>query len=386
VLILFIVPKNSGLAFCRDVSKEKFKELRQIIVRGEDVPSCVNEMINLGKKTIGITGEDLFLDYKLGNPDSQIEIIEKIPWTDESAMFGKPTFCLLGPKGKEIKDLPKKVRICANKKYKNIVEKYLVKLKSNFKLDCTVMYLGGATEEAFEEGLCELVIEIVYSGKSINECDLEVYEKIIKSDLVVIGEKKLETPNDLDFEKMNGLIPTVVKNTSGNILMLAYSNKDSLTETVNSGCGCYYSRSRQELWKKGATSGNTQKVLKILSDCDGDALEFIVEQKGLSCHTGNYSCFGETLKFDFERLIEIIKSKKSGTDLRSFTKKLLDDEEFLNSKITEESIEVIGAKNRFELTWELADVMYFLLVKMVSSNIGLEDVFEELQRRNKVFK
>ncbi|MCK5613752.1 phosphoribosyl-ATP diphosphatase [Candidatus Pacearchaeota archaeon] len=381
--IVFIVPKNSGLGFCRDIAKEKFGELRQLVVRGEDVPKCTSEMLSIKKDTLGITGEDLFLDYKLKNPESEVEIIEKILWMDKSAIFGKPAFCLLGPKGRSIKDLPKKVKICANKKYKNIVKKYLVKLKSNFKLECEVIYLSGATEEAYNEGICDLVLEIVYSGKSINEYDLEVYEKITESDIVIIGKKRLTVPKNLDFKKMGGLIPTIIKDESGNILMLAYSSKESLNLAVKRRQGIYYSRSRKKIWIKGETSGNTQKLIRVLTDCDRDSLVFIIRQRGVSCHTGEYSCFREKQKFDFEKLYQIIKERELDENGESFTKKLLKDTRLLDSKIIEEANEVITSKNRFELTWEIADIMYFLLVKMASEKIKLKNVFEELEGRNR---
>jgi len=96
----------------------------------------------------------------------------------------------------------------------------------------------------------------------------------------------------LDFEKGGGLIPVVAQDaTSGEILMLAYANREAVEKTLQTGYAHYYSRSRRRLWLKGEDSGNKQKVLKILVDCDLDALIYLVEQKGAACHTGNRSCF-----------------------------------------------------------------------------------------------
>lgn len=97
---------------------------------------------------------------------------------------------------------------------------------------------------------------------------------------------------EVDFKKEGGLVPVVAQDAkSGEILMLAYANKEALEKTMQTGYAHYYSRSRQKLWMKGEESGNVQKVIKILVDCDADALIYLVEQTGVACHTGNRSCF-----------------------------------------------------------------------------------------------
>ena len=109
-------------------------------------------------------------------------------------------------------------------------------------------------------------------------------------------EVKKELLKEIDFKKGNGLVPVVVQDIkTKEVLMLAYANREALEETLKSGYAHYYSRSRKELWMKGKTSGNTQKVKKVLLDCDGDTLIYLVEQKGVACHTGNYTCFYRTL-------------------------------------------------------------------------------------------
>ena len=101
-----------------------------------------------------------------------------------------------------------------------------------------------------------------------------------------------ELLNQVDFDKGNGLVPVVVQdiNTKA-VLMVAYANREALERTIKTGYAHYFSRSRGKLWKKGETSGNVQRVKKVLLDCDGDTLLYLVEQEGVACHTGEYSCF-----------------------------------------------------------------------------------------------
>ncbi len=107
---------------------------------------------------------------------------------------------------------------------------------------------------------------------------------------------KEENLKEIDFEKGGGLVPVVVQDASTKeVLMVAYANREALEKTLKTGFAHYYSRSRRKLWKKGEISGNTQKVKRVLVDCDGDTLLYIVEQKGVACHTGEYSCFFRTV-------------------------------------------------------------------------------------------
>ena len=111
----------------------------------------------------------------------------------------------------------------------------------------------------------------------------------------------IETETDLieklDWKKMGGLIPVVVQDAqTKEVLMLAYANREALEHTLKTGKGTYWSRSRQELWVKGETSGHTQKIVKVITDCDYDTLLYIVNQKGPACHTGEYTCFFNKIK------------------------------------------------------------------------------------------
>ena len=189
----------------------------------------------------------------------------------------------------------------------------------------------------------------------------------------------------LDFTKGNGLIPTIVKDKQGNVLMLAYSTRESLLMALETRKGVYFSRSRNKLWIKGETSGNTQELLEVKTDCDKDALLFIVEQKGKdgACCLKRYSCFEEEKKFDLEELYGIIKKRMESGDEKSYTRKLVAEPELLKRKLIEEAAEVITSQNKNELIWECADLLYFLLVTMASKGISLEDINKENLRRDK---
>lgn len=185
---MFIAPKNSGLEKCREIAGNLNAEKTEFI-RGEDVPSFVERLLEKGKKAIGITGEDLFSEFRASNPKSKLNIIEKIKWNESSAIFGKPALCLLGPSGKYLGELPKNLRVCVNRKYSTISNIFLSGLSFASGINFENFYFSGSTENAFRSGLCDLVIDIVYSGKSAKEAGLEIYSKIMESDIVVIGGK-----------------------------------------------------------------------------------------------------------------------------------------------------------------------------------------------------
>jgi ATP phosphoribosyltransferase len=190
-LIVFIVPKNSGLEICYGyIEKYKSKDTKIVKVRGEDVPFFVENLINQGKKVIGITGEDLFNEFKLKS-NSKIEIIEKITWNDSRFIFRKPSLCLLGPKEKKLESLPKNLKICINSKYEEIANNFITSLEEKgYFID--KIYTSGATEEFYSSGISDLVIDIVCTGVSIEKAGLSVYEKLFSSDIVVVGKLENE--------------------------------------------------------------------------------------------------------------------------------------------------------------------------------------------------
>jgi ATP phosphoribosyltransferase len=143
-------------------------------------------MLSTESNVLGITGEDLYREFLFNLKNPKTRIIKTISWDDNTALFGKPTLCLLGPKDKSLKEMPKRLRVCINKKYTKTSKKFLSRLEDGgFTFE--KLYLSGATEEAFVNNLADIVIDIMYSGKSAEKAGLRVYERIFSSDIVIIG-------------------------------------------------------------------------------------------------------------------------------------------------------------------------------------------------------
>ncbi len=176
------------------------------------------------------------------------------------------------------------------------------------------------------------------------------------------------------------LIPTITQDHTGQVLMLAYSNKDSVRKTFETGKMTYFSRSRNTLWTKGETSGNFQQFVRMRTDCDQDALLSTVKQTTAACHTGSYSCFGDQ-RFSLQQLYDVLEQKIGANDPKSYTASLTN--EALREKIMEEAQEITNAATKDEIIWEAADLMYFLTVLLAKSDVTLNDVLAELSRRRK---
>lgn len=220
----------------------------------------------------------------------------------------------------------------------------------------------------------------------------------MRDNLIKENEKKeidLDFINTLKFNE-NNLIPVVVQDlNTKEVLMLAYMNKEAMQITLTEKKATYYSRSRKELWTKGETSGNIQQVVGFYYDCDKDTILLLVKQKGVACHTGNYSCFfneilsdKEVLNYELvQRLYNLIKERKNNPKESSYTNYLFDKGlDKILKKVGEESAEVIiGAKNenKEEVVYEISDLVYHLLVLMVYLNISIEEIKEELKGREK---
>jgi phosphoribosyl-ATP pyrophosphohydrolase/phosphoribosyl-AMP cyclohydrolase len=204
----------------------------------------------------------------------------------------------------------------------------------------------------------------------------------------------------------NGLIPAIVQDSSTNqVLMLAYMNKESLGKTLTTGETWFYSRSRQQLWHKGETSGNTQRVEQLLYDCDGDTLLVKVDQTGAACHTGNQSCFfreiakaGEpipaaslptagNLAGVLEEFYQVILDRKNQPQAGSYTCYLFEQgQDKILKKVGEETAEtIIASKNnsKAEILYEMADLWYHCLVTLVYHNITPSELLAELKSRRK---
>jgi phosphoribosyl-ATP pyrophosphohydrolase/phosphoribosyl-AMP cyclohydrolase len=180
-----------------------------------------------------------------------------------------------------------------------------------------------------------------------------------------------------------GLIPTITVDTSSQVLMLAYSSQESLKKTFDTGKVWYYSRSRKSLWMKGEASGNIQTFLKIRTDCDSDALLVTVSQKGVACHTGKYSCFGDRV-FSLDELYHVIQKRLSYPSSFSYTSSLT--KEKLKQKIEEEARELVEAEKKDEIIWEAADLIYFVTVMLAKNHISFKEIEDELKIRRRTPK
>ena len=187
----------------------------------------------------------------------------------------------------------------------------------------------------------------------------------------------------LNFEKESGLIPTIVQDEySKQVLMLAYSSRESLEKSLQTGKASYFSRSRKELWTKGDTSGNCQELLNAKFDCDCDTVLFKVKQTGNACHLERYSCF-EDKEFTLASLFEIILDRKANMPEKSYTAKLFNDDFFLKRKIMEEAFEVVNFEYSDSLGWEAADFIYHFMVFLARHNVNWQDVVNYLASRSK---
>lgn len=183
----------------------------------------------------------------------------------------------------------------------------------------------------------------------------------------------------------DGLAPTIVQDAAtGQVRMLAYSNVQSIETALRTGQGWYYSRSRDELWRKGATSGNTQELVSARWDCDRDAILFRVIQTGPTCHKGGSSCFAGGAPSErgvLEHLDRTIADRKNSPGVKSYTRRLLDDRTLLDAKLREEIEEVIEAQTVDEIAWETADVIYHLLTHARRGGVNLDRIRSELRSR-----
>ncbi len=197
---------------------------------------------------------------------------------------------------------------------------------------------------------------------------------------------------DLKFDK-HGLIPAIVTDEeTGKVLMLAYMNRESLAISLQEGRTCFWSRSRQCLWRKGETSGNVQHIVSITADCDKDALLVKVKKDGPACHTGSESCFfqpvyeGEAPSFSYEGLMELLRGRKENPKEGSYTTYLFEKGlDKILKKVGEECTEVIiaaKAEDKKETIYEIADLAYHVMVLMIEAGISLEDITKELASRH----
>ena len=198
---------------------------------------------------------------------------------------------------------------------------------------------------------------------------------------------------ELKFDE-KGLIPAiVVDSVTKKVLTLAYMSKESLAISMEKELTCFFSRTRQELWLKGETSGNYQHIVSITADCDGDALVVVVEPEGPACHLGTASCFENPIyqsearhEFSYQGLLELIRGRKEEKKEGSYTTYLFEKGlDKILKKVGEECTEVIIAAkdhDRAETIYEIADLAYHVMVLMIEAGISLEDIHKELASRH----
>ena len=199
--------------------------------------------------------------------------------------------------------------------------------------------------------------------------------------------------DELKFDE-KGLIPAIVVDAiTKKVLTLAYMSRESLQISMEKGLCCFYSRSRQELWLKGETSGNYQHIVSITADCDNDALVVTVEKDGPACHEGTVSCFHNPVfnneelgEFSLESLMDLLKGRKECPKEGSYTTYLFEKGlDKILKKVGEESTEVIiagKANDKKETVYEIADLAYHVMVLMIEMGISLQDIHRELASRH----
>ena len=205
----------------------------------------------------------------------------------------------------------------------------------------------------------------------------------------------MSAPEEIRYDG-GGLVPVVTQDAdTGEVLMLAYANREAVEKTVETGEAHYYSRSRGELWRKGATSGNTQRVIEVRLDCDGDALLYRVESAGPACHTGERSCFftplagsdsnAPNLGRTLTRLAGTIAGRHQEMPEGSYTAKLFErGAGYTAQKVGEEAVEVVvAALENDRLAEETADLLYHLLVLLEERGVGVREVARVLDERHR---
>ncbi len=199
--------------------------------------------------------------------------------------------------------------------------------------------------------------------------------------------------DELKFDD-KGLIPAIVVDAdSKKVLTLAYMNRESLEISMREEMTCFWSRSRQELWRKGETSGNRQHIVNIVADCDRDALTVLVKKDGPACHTGADSCFNDLVfesdklsAFSLQALMDVIRGRKTDKKEGSYTTYLFEKGiDKILKKVGEECTEVIiagKADDKAETIYEISDLVYHVMVLMIEMGISLEDIHNELASRH----
>ena len=250
--------------------------------------------------------------------------------------------------------------------------------------------MGGIDKARIEQVIKASPISVTVAGGISSYEDLQwINNKGANSQIgmaIYSGKMQLDQAfmSLVDFSKMD-LIPTIAQDAkTGKVLMMAYSSKESLQLALSQRTGTYYSRSRQELWTKGLTSGNTQKLVHVDVDCDGDTILFQVEQGGKACHFERYSCFAsQTKNYSLNYLDEIFETRLAEVNEKpSFTQQLFASQELQIEKLEEECQELIEATEHNHVRWEAADLLFFTLVMAKAKGVSITEIVNDLRSRN----
>ncbi len=230
-------------------------------------------------------------------------------------------------------------------------------------VSCAVTVAGGVTTADEIEAIAALGCDVqlgmaLYTGK------VALADAFVRS---------------LDWKKAD-LLPVIAQSADGQVLMTGFADREAVAESFSRGNLCLHSRSRNKLWMKGETSGNTLRLVRMRADCDRDALLATVEPAGPTCHTGAWTCFGDH-KYTWEFLQSIVTERFRNPVPGSYTATL--DDERVREKVMEEAEEVCTAKTHDETVWEVADLLYFTTVLMTRSGVTVAEVMGELDRRHK---
>ncbi|CCK69165.1 trifunctional histidinol dehydrogenase/phosphoribosyl-AMP cyclohydrolase/phosphoribosyl-ATP diphosphatase KNAG_0C00510 [Huiozyma naganishii CBS 8797] len=254
----------------------------------------------------------------------------------------------------------------------------------------TVSLLVTSPEQFSEDDFVQLLnngVNTVYTNCALGDAVpkerlAEVPSSVQSVDDITVDSFTEALLANIRTDRKDELYTTLVVDQYSRALGLVYSSTESIKLSIEKQVGVYFSRSRNEIWVKGATSGNTQQLLSIEIDCDGDALKFVVQQAGDGfCHLGTQSCFGKS-KHGLYELEALLADRKINAVEGSYTRRLFNDEELLNAKIKEEAEELTESDSRENLAWEAADLFYFALTKLVANGVSLSEVENNLNLKN----
>ena len=253
-------------------------------------------------------------------------------------------------------------------------------------VSCAITAAGGVSTQNEIEELAALGCD-VQLGMALYTGQINLADAFIKSldwrKAVRWGAKSKEHGAEKDHgsEADNLLLPIIIQDNAGQVLMTGFANTEALEETFRRGNVCLFSRSRNRLWMKGETSGNILKLVRMRADCDSDAILATAEPAGPVCHTGAWSCFDTNRKFTWDLLHNVISERFRNPSPGSYTATL--DNELVREKIMEEAKELCDAKTHEETVWEAADLLYFTTALLARAGVSAREILDELDRRHK---